>query len=326
VKAIVNTGAGRLEMLDRPVPEPGAGEVRIRTAACGICATDLAMIDGWERTGFPAIPGHEWSGVIDTVGAGVRRELVGRHCVAENGLSDGGEVGFEHPGGYAEYLVTEADKVHVLDKDFPAVEATLVEPLAVCIRARRRMRLRNRRPALIFGDGPVGLMMLILLRRTGVARVVLVGGRAERLALARELGAERTVNYHGTPDLSGEIGRTANDVFPNIVEASGSSEALALGLELAPPRGKILVLGDYGKARAAFRWNTILLQELELIGSNASAGAWREAVRLASTGELPLGRLVTHRLPADRFAEAMELVRNRSAGVVKAVLEWEKRT
>ena len=102
MKAIVNTGPGALELRELPDAAAGPGQVRIRTAACGICATDLEMIAGWERTGFPAIPGHEWSGMVDAVGAGRRRRLVGRPCVAENVLADGGEVGFEHPGGYGE--------------------------------------------------------------------------------------------------------------------------------------------------------------------------------------------------------------------------------
>ncbi len=71
MKAIVNTGPGRLEMRDLPTPSPAAGQVRIRTGAVGICATDLEMIGGWDRTGFPAIPGHEWSGTVDALGPGV---------------------------------------------------------------------------------------------------------------------------------------------------------------------------------------------------------------------------------------------------------------
>lgn len=68
---IVNVGPNQLELTTLPLPDPKAGQVRIQTAACGICATDLSMIEGWERTGFPAIPGHEWSGIVESVGSGV---------------------------------------------------------------------------------------------------------------------------------------------------------------------------------------------------------------------------------------------------------------
>ena len=95
MNAIVNTAPGRLEWRVCPMPEPGPGQVRIRTLACGVCATDLAMIAGWKRTGFPAIPGHEWYGVVDQLGVGVDAALLGRRCVADNVQPDGGEVGFE---------------------------------------------------------------------------------------------------------------------------------------------------------------------------------------------------------------------------------------
>src|SRR6187401_82038 len=119
MKAIVNTAPDQLVLLDYPLPEPKMGQVRIRSAAVGICATDLEMIAGWERTIPPNIPGHEWSGVVDAVGEGVDSTLVGKHCVAENVLTDGGEVGFEHSGAYGEYFLTEAANIHILPDDFP---------------------------------------------------------------------------------------------------------------------------------------------------------------------------------------------------------------
>jgi threonine dehydrogenase-like Zn-dependent dehydrogenase len=281
------------------------------------------MIAGWTRTSFPAIPGHEWAGTLDAVGPGVSAELVGRRCVAENVLADGGEVGFEHPGGYGEYLLTEARNVQVLPADFPLAVATLIEPLAVCVRGMRRLRLEDRHSALIFGDGPIGLLLLILLRQSGVEDVVLVGGRPARLTLALELGATRTVNYHqGGDDLAAAIREADDRRFSNVIEASGSPAALRTGLDLATPGGKLLVLGDYGDARAEFRWNDLLHREIELIGSNASAGAWPEAVWQAISNRSSLERLITHRLPVERFAEGIELTRGHGGSLIKVVLEW----
>jgi L-iditol 2-dehydrogenase len=322
MKALVNTGPGQVQWQDWPTPQPGRGQVRIRTCACGICATDLEMIRGWSRTSFPAIPGHEWSGIVDAAGLGVEETLVGQPCVAENILSDGGEVGFEHPGGYGQYLLTEERNVHPLPAGFPFHVAALIEPLAVCVRAIRRLRLENRRSALVLGDGPIGLLMLALLKRRQVQRLVLAGGRPERLELGRRLGADVTVNYHEAGmDLAKAVAASAGSDFPNIIEASGSSAAMKACLELAGKEGKVLVIGDYGSGRAEFPWNRLLHREWELIGSSASAEAWAEAVTLAVTGAVPLEKLITHRLPASSFAEAIELVRG-SRDVVKVVVEW----
>ncbi|MFB3893923.1 MAG: zinc-binding dehydrogenase [Phycisphaerae bacterium] len=372
MRAIVNTGPGKLEMREVSKPLPGRGQVRIRTGACAICATDLAMIAGWERTPFGSIPGHEWAGTVDAAGEGVDSSLVGRRCVAENvWTSDGGEVGFEHPGGYAEYFVTEAANVHVLPDDFDLTAAALIEPLAVCVRAVKRLaraasilevRGSELGRTLIMGDGPIGLLMTAILR-TGV----LVGGRQHRLMLARELGADSTINYHDlTPGNPADgIRRARRGVFPEmaefqtIIEASGSDAAMQASLDLAAVGARVLVIGDYGAARAGFPWNRILHRELELIGSNASAGAWGEAVALATRvgtvppsgtvplsgtvpsfsgppkgnnrgqsqtaglSPLPLARLVSHVLPAERFAEGVEMTRSKHAGVIKVVLRWE---
>jgi threonine dehydrogenase-like Zn-dependent dehydrogenase len=324
VKAIVNTGPDRLEMRELPRPEPGAGQVRVRTAACGICATDLRMIAGWPRTPFGAIPGHEWSGVVDAVGAGVSQASVGRKCVADNVLSDGGEIGFEHPGGYAQYFLTEAKNVLVLPDDLDAGVAALIEPLAVSVRGVRRLRVERKGGAVIFGDGPIGLLLLMLLKRAGVCPLCMVGGRPARLSLASDLGADVTLNYH-------DIGRNVaaeirKEVEPGrvsyFIEASGSAAALDAGIALASGGATILVIGDYGESAASFRWNTLLLKELEIIGSNASADAWPEALRIACDPSFGLGRLVTHRLPATIFADGIALVRSREEGVVKVVLDW----
>jgi threonine dehydrogenase-like Zn-dependent dehydrogenase len=325
MKAIVNLAAGRVEWQDWPMPEPGPGQVRIRTAACGVCVTDLAMIAGWQRTGFPAIPGHEWSGVVDAVGPGVDRDLLGRSCVAENVLSDGGEVGFEHPGGYGQYFLTEANNLHPLPNDFSPAAAALIEPLAVCVHASRRLRLDDLSSALVLGDGPIGLLMLLLLKASKVEHVALLGGRPTRLSLAQELAGCAVLNYREAgPDLPKAILALPGAPFPAVIEASGSPAGMQAAMDVAPHGGKILVLGDYGASRASFPWNQVLHRELELIGSNASAGAWPEAVRLAVTGTLPLERLVSRRLPAAAFAEALEMTRS-SRDVVKVVMRWTGR-
>lgn len=326
MKAIVNTGPDKLELREVPTPRPGPGQALIKTAACGICATELQMIAGWDRTGFPAVPGHEWAGVVESVGPGGAVEIVGRSCVAENVLADGGEVGFEHPGGYGAYLVTDVKNLQFLKPDFPPATAALVEPLAVCVRGMRRLRVERARTAAVLGDGPIGLISLMLLRRAGAGRVVLAGGRSNRLALAAGLGADGTVNYHSAGSNMAEAMRRAGggSAFALVLETSGSAAAFKTAFDIAAPAARILVLGDYGACCADFAWNTVLHKELEIIGSNASAEAWPEAVGIAQEKDFPLARLITHRLPANRFEEGIALMRNRDSGVIKVVLEWQK--
>ncbi|MBA3872466.1 MAG: zinc-binding dehydrogenase, partial [Anaerolineae bacterium] len=306
-----------------PLPEPKAGQVRIKSIAVGICATDLEMIAGWERTTTPNIPGHEWSGRIDAVGAGVDSLLIGKDCVAENVLTDGGEVGFEHSGAYGEYFLTEARNIHILPDNFPMKAAALIEPLAVVTRALKRLGLAKDQAVLIFGDGPIGLLSLMWLRQAGVEKIMMVGGREGRLALAQSLGASATFNFTQLsgdliPTLQKQIGGT----FPIIVEASGTAVGLENALQIIGKQGQLLLIGDYRDARANFPWNLLIHGEIQMMGSNASAGAWDEAVRLVVEEHLPLERLISHTFPAARFEEAFTLVRSQQDDVVKVVLEW----
>jgi len=322
MRAIVNTGTNRLEMLDLPMPEPGAGQVRIHTGAVGICATDLQMVAGWERNGFPAIPGHEWSGTVDAVGEGINESLIGQRCVAENVLSDGGEVGFEHSGGYAEYFLTDAANVQTLPQGFSFSNAALIEPLAVSVRALNRLGPDAAGPMVIFGDGPIGLILALLLSRKGF-EVVLVGGRANRLDIALQFGAHQALNYHDfQEDLVSEVRSRTGREFPTVIEASGSGSAMDSAMEMVAKDGNVLLVGDYGGARANFLWNLVLWHEINLIGSNASAGAWPDAVKLAVNEQLPIGKLITHRLPASEFAKGFEIMRNRESNAIKVILEW----
>jgi threonine dehydrogenase-like Zn-dependent dehydrogenase len=314
MRAIVNTGPGVIEFCDLPLPQPGPGQVRVRTACCGICATDLEMIAGWKRTGFPAVPGHEWSGVVDAVGPGVDTSLNGKPCVAENVLADRGEVGFEHPGAYGQFFLTEAANVRLLPEGFDMAAATLIEPLAVCVRGVTRLAMVDKRNALVIGDGPIGLLTVALLKAAGVGQICCIGGRPARLALAAELGASRVVNYHdtGTPPAAS---------LANVIEASGSAAGMAMALTCAAPQGRILVIGDYGNRQDPVRWNTVLHKELTLVGSNAAAGAWDEAVRLAVGGAIPLGRLVSKRYHPEQAVEAVADT-SESRDVVKNLIDW----
>lgn len=323
MRALVNTAQGKLELLEWSRLDPGHGQVRIRTHAVGICATDLKMLAGWERTGYPSVPGHEWSGVVDAAGMGVDQDLVGKSCVAENVLADGGEVGFEHPGGYGEYFLTEERNLYMLPADFDLTLAILAEPLAVVLRGLRRLQFEGIDRCLVFGDGPLGLLLLMVLRHIGVKDVFVVGGVPERLGLALELGAAGAYPYRQAgEDLVRGVQDTFGDEFPLVIEASGSPRAAQASLKVVRRAGQVLIIGDYDDACANFEWNFLLHRELNLVGSNAGAGAWQEAVNLLTGGKLPFGKLVTHRFPVVQYQEALELVTNRRGGVIKAALVW----
>lgn len=322
MKAITNIAPDQLAWRTYPLPEPGVGQVRVRSGAVGICATDLEMIAGWKRTKPPNIPGHEWAGFIDAVGLEVDSAFVGQRCVAENVLSDGGEVGFEHSGAYGEYFLTEASNIHLLPDNFPLTTAALIEPLAVVTRALRRLSLTDHPHVLISGDGPIGLITLMCLRYQGIKHIAIVGGRAGRLELAQSLGATTFDISHFENSITSTLQHHFSGTVSCIIEASGSAAALDTAFHLISRKGQLLLIGDYGQARANFPWNTMIHREIDMKGSNASAGAWSEASQLAIEGAIPLERIISHTFPVEQFEDAFSLVRSQGNDVVKVILEW----
>jgi 2-desacetyl-2-hydroxyethyl bacteriochlorophyllide A dehydrogenase len=335
MQAVVVVEPGRVQLREVPRPVPGPGEVLIETLAAGICATDLEMIAGWDRTGCPSIPGHEWSGRVAEVGPGVNHRWLGRAVVADNVITcghcpacrrgqwnacpDSKEVGFELPGAYGQFFVTQADHLIELPANIPTEQAPLVEPLAVAVHGMERLGVRPGHRCVVLGDGPIGLLCLQLARAAGGRDIILVGGHAERLTLAAELGAAHCINYHQAgEELAGRI-LDLHGGSDRVVEASGSVRAAEQAIDFLGQMGRLLVLGDYRQHRAAIPMLKVLLKNLTLVGANASPGTWHRAVALAGSGQVRLGPLVTHRYSRAEFAEALELVRGKRDGVIKAV-------
>jgi L-iditol 2-dehydrogenase len=333
--AVVVVEPGKVELREVPRPVPASGEVLIQTLAAGVCATDLEMIGGWDRTGYPSIPGHEWSGRVAQVGPGVDERWLGRRVVADNVITcghcpacrggrwnacpSGREIGFELPGAYGEFFVTRADHLIDLPANLPAEQAALIEPLAVAIHGVDRLAVRPGHRCVVFGDGPIGLLCVQLLKAAGARDILLVGGHDDRLRAAVELGAAQAINYHQIgKDLVKRI-LLLHDGTDRVVEASGSVLAVEQAIDVLGQSGVLLVLGDYRQHRAAIPMLRVLHRNLTVVGANASPGTWHRAVDLAGSGLVRLGPMVTHRFSRRHFAEALEQVRGKTEGLIKAV-------
>lgn len=307
----------------------------IETIACGICATDLEMIAGWDRTGYPSIPGHEWSGRVAEIGPGVDDRWLGRAVVGDNVITCGHcpacrrgqwnvcpeskEIGFELPGAYAQFFATRADHLIELPAGVPVEHAPLIEPLAVAVHGMERLGVRPGHRCVVLGDGPIGLLCLQLARAAGGRDIIVVGGHAERLALATELGVANCINYH---QVHGDLAKQILDLHggsDRVVEASGSVRAVEQAIDFLGQMGCLLLLGDYRQHHAAIPMLKVLLKNLTLVGANASPGTWHRAVELAGSGQVRLGPLVTHQFGRAECAEAIELVRGKRDSVIKAV-------
>ncbi|WP_207400433.1 zinc-dependent alcohol dehydrogenase, partial [Actinomadura fibrosa] len=208
-RAVVVDEPGRWRLARSEPPEPGPGEARVRVAAAGLCGSDRELFDGARPPGFaayPVVPGHEWSGTVEAVGAGADPGLVGARVVGEGyrgclvcarcregapNLCEAGydETGFTRPGAFADHLLVPARLLHVLSPGADLRAAALLEPAAVIAAAVRQVAARPGEDVAVVGAGTLGMLALQFLAASSPARLVAVEPRAGRAAAALAAGA-----------------------------------------------------------------------------------------------------------------------------------------
>ncbi|PBB97061.1 L-idonate 5-dehydrogenase [Mesorhizobium sp. WSM3862] len=334
MKSIVIHAAKDLRIEDRPVEEPGPGQVLLRLAAGGICGSDLHYYNhggfGTVRLKEPMILGHEVSGVIESLGPGVSGlqtgQLVavspsrpcyscrycreGMHNQCLNMRFYGSAMPFPHiQGAFREMLV--ADAIQCVPADgLTAGEAAMAEPLAVCLHATRRAGEMLGKRVLVTGCGPIGLLSIISARRAGAAEIVAVDIVDFTLSMAMRAGADKTINTRSEPE--GFAPYLADKgTFDILYECSGAAAALAQGIAALRPRGTIVQLG-LGGAEMALPMSTVTAKELSINGSFRFHPEFAVGVELMRKGLIDVKPLITHSVPVDEALSGFELANDRS--------------
>jgi threonine dehydrogenase-like Zn-dependent dehydrogenase len=337
MRALVVDRPGMSAVRQVPEPVPGPGEVLVEVAAAGICGSDLEVLDGRRPAAYvdyPVVPGHEWAGRVLAAGPGVKDVGPGDPVVAEGlracGVCDRcaegrtnictaayAETGFTHPGALAERLLVPAGLLHRLPANRPVEPAALLEP-AACVASgllEAGMPLPGSRVAVV-GDGPLGLLALLLLRTTAPAELVLVGARPARSAFGPGCGATQVVAATDRAALAGLVGR-----FDMAVEASNAPAGSATAVSLLRRGGGAVLLGISGAQQPVIDPDTVTLNQLRLQGGfAASRNAWRWVVRLYSEGILDPAPLVTHHFPLEEVEGAFAALTASDGGAVKILV------
>ncbi len=304
-------------LVDQPIPEPGPGELRLRVAGCGLNFADLLMISGryQERPALPFTLGIEVAGTVDALGPGLDGPAPGTRVAALPGT-----------GGLAEHCVCPAERCIALPDAMPFEHAAafLVAYGTAHLALAHKARLRAGERVLVLGAaGGVGLAAVELGRRMG-AEVIAVARGAARQAAARAAGAHHCLDSD-TADLR-EACRALGGVDV-VFDAVGEPLATP-ALRALRPEGRFLCIGFAGGAVPQFPGNLLLVKNLSVLGLY-----WGGYLRFAPdvlTGSLShlfdwyaqggLRPHVSHRLPLERAAEGLELLRTRSA-TGKVVIE-----
>jgi (R,R)-butanediol dehydrogenase/meso-butanediol dehydrogenase/diacetyl reductase len=264
---------------------------------------------GWLRAG--AVPGHEYSGRVAAIGAGVRGWLEGDAVVAEPGLVCGTCVFCRSgrpslcrdvidgilagsPGAFAEYVVVQARQLHRVPPGLDLRAAALAEPLAVALHGITRSGVASGGSALVTGAGPIGCLTVAALKARGVARVVVSEPSSVRREAALACGADRAV-APAEIELPGNPLASVAEPVDAVLECSGSAAAFATGLGQLRPGGTLVIVGA-GLERPTLEHTRVLLRELTVTGAlNYDEGGLDAALALLASGMLPVDRLLAPR-------------------------------
>ncbi len=341
MRAIVIEQPNTVVLREVETPLPGPGEVRVRSVRAGVCRTDLDIASGaldprWVR--YPIVPGHEWSGVVDSVSEGVTNIEPGARVVCEGNIAclncprcRAGDthlcvrydaVGFTRGGGYGEFVVVPARVAHPLPDHVSFDAAVLVEPGAVVLKALERARLEPAETVGVVGVGALGAIAIRLARLRSPAAVIAYGLREEELELALALGADAVVNV-AQADVEAETRRLAGGGLDVVVETAGATEAIELSTRLAREGGRIVALGIACHGHElTLPADRIALRDLSVFGSvGYTTAAWARMVAVLRERLVDLEPIVTHRFPLERFEDAFALMDERRGIVAKIVLE-----
>ncbi|WP_030668545.1 zinc-dependent alcohol dehydrogenase family protein [Streptomyces cellulosae] len=315
MRAAVIEAPGKVTVTTVPDPTPGPREVVVDVAACGLCGTDLHILQGEFAPTLPVVPGHEFAGEVVGLGSEVTELALGdrvavdpslycnecRYCRAgRNNLCDRWRaIGVTVAGGAAEYAVAPVANCVRLPDHVGVQDAALIEPLSCAVRGYDVLNSRLGSHVLIYGSGTMGLMMLELAKRTGAASVDVVDVNAERLATAEKLGCSQAA-------LSADaLGRPSG--WDVVVDATGNAAAIQGGLDRVAKAGTFLQFGvsDYATTATISPYR-IYNQEITVTGSMAVLHSYERAAELFATGVLDPQVFISHRLPLTQYPQALD--------------------
>jgi L-iditol 2-dehydrogenase len=352
MQAAVYRGKDDVRMEAVSVPEIGRGELLVRIHTCGICGTDLKKISTGSHSA-PRIFGHEMAGQVVAAGTEVKNFSIGDRVMVFHHIpcgecyycrkkvfaqcpvykKVGATAGFEPSGGgFAQYIrvmdwIVRRGVVRVPDQ-VSYEQASFIEPVNTCMKAIDALELQPDETVLVVGQGPIGIILAVLARRTG-ATVVTSDLYPQRLKISESFGLGHNVNA-GTADPAARVrelteGRGADAV----VLATAGNSLIKPAMDATRPGGRIMLFAQTQRGEVAIDPAAVCMDEKTLMGSySASVDLQEENVRLVFSGEVDFARLISHRFPLAQAVEALKLALHPGPDSMKVVIqpgmEWEK--
>jgi len=341
MKVAALRGIRKIEIEQRPVPEPEPGEALVRVTCVGVCGSDVHYyVDG--RIGdalvkYPLVIGHELAGVVEALGEGVDYPPVGARVAVEPSINCGcceccltgrpnqcphvrfyGTPPVE--GAFAEYVCHPARLLYPVPDQVTDEDAAMLEPLGVGVHAVRRTGVDLGDDVAVFGAGPIGLVCLQCARAAGASRVFTTDLLPYRLDLAERLGADAVSSPEGNDIVEWLMDLTDGRGVDCAIECAGQQSTVDECVRSVRVGGNVSIVGIPAVDRIAYDVHVARRKELDIRNVRRSRFAVEPGLGLVAAGQADVRSLVTHRFPLEEVGRALELVHEYADGVVKAVI------
>jgi 2-desacetyl-2-hydroxyethyl bacteriochlorophyllide A dehydrogenase len=327
--AVVFSGVGKgISVEEVRVPQVESGDdVLIRVKECGICGSDLAILEGRHPSKPPVILGHELSGEVVQVGAGVTSVGAGDHVVVDPNMSCGTcqncrlgrrnmcsnmrEFGITRDGAFAERVVAPERFVYKIDPRLSWKAGALVEPLSCVVHGFNKSRVRPDETAVVYGAGPMGLLWVSMLKRAGVRKIIAVDLAEKRRMVAEKLGADVTIDP-ATEEPVARVELETDGLGADVaVEMIGRAETVENAVRSVGSGGRVVIMGVARKdAMARVGPFDLMLKEVEIFGSNANSAGFIPAIRLIEAGAIPVDEIVSHEMTIVEAQKGFDLCKS----------------
>jgi 2-desacetyl-2-hydroxyethyl bacteriochlorophyllide A dehydrogenase len=329
----------KMEIVERPEPEAGPGEVVVETAATAVCHTDLSIYTGAHPgVRYPVVMGHESTGIIADVGEGVASLRAGQHVLinpiiacgecdqcargAGNLCRNAGLFGREVPGSLSQYVKLPAHYLHVLPPRLPLEAATLIETLATVRHSQTRVGLGAAESVVVLGMGTAGLLHARLAVLTGATPVIAVSRTKWKLDMAERMGAHHLVEA-AVQDAVGEVRRlTGGKGADVVIDAAGGAETLKAAIDMLRPGGRYAAFAVSHEAVRGFSTFPLYFGEISIIGSRAlTPQDMNPSIQLVASGAVDVNGFITAKYPLSDAAAAFEEYERNPSRILRIVID-----
>ena len=341
MKSLLLSEYNHLEVTDMPLPAVGRDEVLVRVETCGICGSDVHGYDGSSGRRIPPIVmGHEAAGTVESVGSDVRGFASGDRVTFDSTVYCGacpfcasGDVNlcdnrqvigvscgdYRRHGAFAEFVVVPQRILYQLPASISFAEAAMLEAVSVALHAVRVSQAKGGETALVIGAGMIGLLTLQAAHAAGCGKVFISDVDTTRLALAGQVGADKTLHASGA-DLLGEIQKLTNDRGVDIVyEAVGRNETVASAIDCVRKGGTVSLIGNI-TPEVTLPLQKVVSRQIRLQGSCASSGEYPVSISLISRGAIRVEPFLSAVAPLEEGASWFRRLYAREPGLIKVVL------